>query len=388
MFGWRKPKTEETIGIKTTLSWEDLRKELEAENLLPVSTPTPATIVQPVKEEELPDWDTLREQLIAEGLLPPEKEIVPEEKEPLPSWDTLREELKSEGLLPPSISELKPLEVAPEYKELVAEAEKPIELKWENVPKAIQEEIKQTKESVTKVTHAAGTIGSFVGNALMAGVSDTNAFMVNILNGIAQGYVAATDKLEDLFGQPESYFDPKKQQILESIAGIIDGYENASEIYWENATKNIEELEPVQRFIVEAAGGAIRALPLMITSAILGGGVPGGKVISPEFARMIPFGVLTTGGYARNIEKEFEARGIDKDWGKIWVGGAVLGMAEMATESVVFEQYFKTAKVEGVTNVLKNLFIGLSEEATQEDDYGTSRNGDQRNIEGYPKIGL
>ena len=59
MFGWRKPKTEETIGIKTTLSWEDLRKELEAENLLPVSTPTPATIVQPVKEEELPDWDTL-----------------------------------------------------------------------------------------------------------------------------------------------------------------------------------------------------------------------------------------------------------------------------------------------------------------------------------------
>jgi len=171
-------------------------------------------------------------------------------------------------------------------------------------------------------------------HASKAGVADVQTSMLNLGRLLYESGVQITDKVTDLFDK--DLYDPEKDGIRRWLTELVGKSEAVADESWEqtiskNRVKNI----------VALVG---RAVPLSLITLLSGGALAGANPalamkIGDLSTALLPFAASATGSHARQIEKEFEARGQEAPYLAQLFGGVMGAMGEVATEAIPFQRF-------------------------------------------------
>lgn len=182
-------------------------------------------------------------------------------------------------------------------------------------------------------------------NSFAAGAGDVNKAAVNIPRLAWEGYTKLLDK-----ALPDNMYDPDKDVTLQGLNKLYSFYDNTN--------KQIESKIKNDNLTQQMIGGAVRSMPLMITS--MAGGAPlaskaaasGASGSLVKAAELAPFGALAGSNYAGEAKEEGAA------YGQQVAYGLAGGLAESITEMPFMSSWIdriggKKAILNGTENFLQ-----------------------------------
>lgn len=180
-------------------------------------------------------------------------------------------------------------------------------------------------------------VGEVVGKSLLTGMNQANMAALNVPRMIHKGISNVWDAIT-----PDFIYKSKEDPLTKVLDRGVEHFEKQAE----ETRQSLGELKGFKNFL----NTGLESLPTMIMAGVAGAGVGGAagglgqsSKLAPEIARMIPFGAIAGGGYARDAEKE------GASYTQQVLYGTMSGLAEMVTETPV---------VEGVLDTISKLGAG------------------------------
>jgi len=213
------------------------------------------------------------------------------------------------------------------------------------------------------------TWGEVIKHRLTAGTAGFQASLVNLFRLVDMGVTKLTDPINKLIP-----IDDEKMKAFEEKYGEKPNLNTTDML-----TKIVEESESIEsmnrqqaeskNWLKKLIGTGLEAMPQIVGSTVLGAGMPLlGELsstkplyeITNRVIQMIPFGVSSGAGHARNFEKEFEALDKEAPYLSMVLAGVLGGAGETATELPIFMGLASLVKggMKGIVNEGAKTLVG------------------------------